>query len=133
MAIEVFNRPVGFLGAGAYPIHKRKLILPELAELSESILEFWDDAAKCRTTMITMLRRAEPKHRITARIRQRSLNSFATEIARSRNYSVILKLPECQLWAVGKIWVITICLNAMVLNLQQRVSSLRCNGCISLQ
>ncbi|MGP2837093.1 hypothetical protein ACTVJ2_02760 [Serratia nevei] len=46
VAIEVFNRPVGFLGAGAYPIHKRKLILPELAELSESILEFWDDAAK---------------------------------------------------------------------------------------
>ncbi|HGE8358454.1 TPA: hypothetical protein ACGD68_004914 [Serratia marcescens] len=46
VAIEVFNRPVGFLGAGAYPNHKRKLILPELAELSESILEFWDDAAK---------------------------------------------------------------------------------------
>ncbi|MFS7161867.1 prophage tail fiber N-terminal domain-containing protein [Serratia proteamaculans] len=46
VAIEVFNRPVGFLGAGAYPIHKRKQIFPELSELSESILEFWDDAAK---------------------------------------------------------------------------------------
>ena len=46
VAIEVFNRPVGFLGDGAYPGHKRKQILPEIAELSESILEFWDDAAK---------------------------------------------------------------------------------------
>lgn len=46
VAIEVFNRPVGFLGTAAYPGLKRKQILPELAELSESILEFWDDAAK---------------------------------------------------------------------------------------
>lgn len=71
VAIEVFNRPVGFLGAGAYPIHKRKQILPELSELSESILEFWDDAAKCRTTMTTTLRREGQKRRITARTRQR--------------------------------------------------------------
>ncbi|MBH1918484.1 hypothetical protein I5T95_23735, partial [Serratia marcescens] len=46
VAIEVFNRPVGFLGDGAYPAYKRQQILPALAELSDSILSFWDEASR---------------------------------------------------------------------------------------